>query len=291
MRTETRTRRRKRIAFMVNRDKPLATKLVPELVRWVRAAGHVPLLSTGTAKLLRVTAECSPAARLAERADLVVACGGDGTLLRAARLVGSRDVPIMGVNLGALGFLTEFSADEAQAGIADFCRGTHTEERRMVLACRYGRKSAFALNDIAVNMGPANRAIELAAGSGGVLVTRFVGDGVVVATPTGSTAYSLAAGGPVVYPTMQAILLTPLAPHALASRPMILPAGAKIELELSRRSESAVLNIDGQERWVIRPGRPLHISRAGFTIRLVTPRGKTYFQILRDKLKWTGSQH
>jgi NAD+ kinase len=290
MRTGTRTRSRKRVAFMVNRDKPLATRLVPVLVRWVRAAGHVPLLSTGTAKLLRVRAECSPAARLAERADLVVACGGDGTLLRAARLVGSRDVPIMGVNLGALGFLTEFSTDEAQAGIEDFCRGAHTEERRMVLACRYGRKSAFVLNDLAVNMGPANRAIELVASSGGVLVTRFVGDGVVVATPTGSTAYSLAAGGPVVYPTMAAILLTPLAPHALASRPMILPADAQVELELSRRSESAVLNLDGQERWLMKPGRPLHISRAGFTIRLVTPKGKTYFQILRDKLKWTGSQ-
>jgi NAD+ kinase len=280
----------KRIAFMVNRGKPLATKLVPELVHWLRAAGHVPLLSTGTAKLLRVKAECSPAARLAVKADLVVACGGDGTMLRAARLVGSRDVPVMGVNLGGLGFLTEFSADEAQAGIEDFCRGTHTEERRMVLACRYGHKSGFALNDIAVNMGPANRAIELVAGSGGVLVTRFVGDGVVVATPTGSTAYSLAAGGPVVYPTMQAILLTPLSPHALASRPMILPPDAKVELELSRRSESAILNLDGQERWMIRPGRPIRISRAGFTIRLVTPKGKTYFQILRDKLKWTGSQ-
>jgi NAD+ kinase len=196
----------------------------------------------------------------------------------------------MGVNLGGLGFLTEFSTEEAQPGIEDFCRGTHTEERRMVLACRYGHKSGFALNDIAVNMGPANRAIELVAGSGGVLVTRFVGDGVVVATPTGSTAYSLAAGGPVVYPTMQAILLTPLSPHALASRPMILPPDAKVELELSRRSESAILNLDGQERWMIRPGRPIRISRAGFTIRLVTPKGKTYFQILRDKLKWTGSQ-
>ncbi|MBM3330240.1 NAD(+)/NADH kinase [candidate division WOR-3 bacterium] len=280
----------KRIGFMVNRDKPLATKLVPDLVRWLRAAGHVPLLSAGTAKLLRVTAECGPAAKLAEKADLVVACGGDGTLLRAARLVGSRDVPIMGVNLGGLGFLTEFSTAEAQAGIEDFCRGAHSEERRMVLACRYGRKSGFALNDIAVNMGTANRAIELVASSGGVLVTRYIGDGVVVATPTGSTAYSLAAGGPVVYPTMQAILLTPLSPHALASRPMILPPDAKVELELSRRSESAILNLDGQERWIVRPGRPLHISRADFTIRLVTPKDKTYFQILRDKLKWTGSQ-
>jgi len=160
----------------------------------------------------------------------------------------------------------------------------------MVLDCSYGRKRGFALNDIAVNMGPANRAIELVATSGGILVTRFIGDGLVVATPTGSTAYSLAAGGPVVYPTMEAILLTPLSPHALASRPMILPADAQVELELSPRSESAVLNLDGQERWIIRPGHPLRISRACFTIRLVTPKDRTYFEILRDKLKWTGSQ-
>ena len=281
---------RRRIAFMVNRGKPLAAKLVPQLVRWLQAAGHEPLLSTGTAKLLRLKVGSCPAAGLARRADLIVACGGDGTLLRAARLVGSRDVPIMGVNLGGLGFLTEFAADEALSGIEDFCQGRHTEELRMVLDCRYARRSGFALNDVSVNMGPDSRAIELAARSGGVLVTRFVGDGVVVATPTGSTAYSLAAGGPVVYPTMDAILLTPLAPHALASRPMILPADAQIELELSRRSESAVLNLDGQERWAMKPGRPLRIKRAGFTIRLVTPKGKTYFQILRDKLKWTGSQ-
>jgi len=290
MKTRTETHGHKRIAFMVNRGKPLAAKLVPELVRWLRAAGHEPLLSTGTAKLLRVRAECCPAAGLARKADLVVACGGDGTMLRAARLVGNRDVPIMGVNLGGLGFLTEFSVEEAQAGIEAFCQDNHTEERRMVLACGYGRKAGFALNDIAVNMGPANRAIELVASSGGVPVTRFIGDGVVVATPTGSTAYSLAAGGPVVYPTMDAILLTPLSPHALASRPMILPGDARVELELSRRSESAVLNLDGQERWIVRPGQPIRISRAGFTIRLVTPKGKTYFQILRDKLKWTGSQ-
>jgi len=289
MRTQAGSLTPKRIAFMVNREKPLATRLVPRLVRWLRAAGHVPLLSAGTAKLLGVNAESGPAARLAESADLVVACGGDGTLLRAARLVGSRDVPIMGVNLGGLGFLTEFAADEALAGLKNFCRGTHTEERRMVLECRYGRKAGFVLNDVAVNMGPASRAIELEASSSGMLITRFVGDGLVVATPTGSTAYSLAAGGPVVYPTMAAILLTPLSPHALASRPMILPADAEIELDLSRRSGSAKLNLDGQERWVMRPDQALVIKRAGFTIRLVTPKDKTYFQILRDKLKWTGS--
>jgi NAD+ kinase len=288
MKTGAKARCRRRIAFMVNRGKPLAAKLVPELVRRLRAAGHEPLLVNR--RMTGQSAIENRQSKMVEKADLVVACGGDGTMLRAARLVGSRDVPIMGVNLGGLGFLTEFSVEEAQAGIEAFCRGDHVEERRMVLACSYGRKAGFALNDIAVNMGPANRAIELVASSGGVLVTRFIGDGVVVATPTGSTGYSLAAGGPVVYPTMDAILLTPLSPHALASRPMILPGDARVELELSRRSESAVLNIDGQERWIVRPGRPIRISRAGFTIRLVTPKGKTYFQILRDKLKWTGSQ-
>jgi NAD+ kinase len=263
---------------------------VPGLVRRLKAEGHTPILTTGTARFLGVKSESRPSAELVKDVDLVVAFGGDGTLLRAARLVRDRDVPIMGVNLGGLGFLTEFSADEAQAGIAAFCHGNHAEERRMVLACRYGTRSGFALNDIAVNMGPSTRVIELVARSGGVLVTSFVGDGVVVATPTGSTAYSLAAGGPVVYPTMDAILLTPLSPHALGSRPLILPGDAEVELELSRRSETAVLNLDGQERWIVKPGRPVRVSRAGFTIRLVTPKDKTYFQILRDKLKWTGSQ-
>jgi NAD+ kinase len=196
----------------------------------------------------------------------------------------------MGVNLGGLGFLTEFAADEARAGIEAFLAGRHSEERRMLLECSYRRKRGFALNDIAVNMGPSNRVIELAASTGRDSITTYVGDGVVVSTPTGSTAYSLAAGGPVVYPTMDALLLTPLAPHALGSRPLLLPADARIELELSRRSESAVLTLDGQERWQIAPETPVRVNRAGFAVRLVTPRTKTYFEILRDKLQWAGSR-
>jgi NAD+ kinase len=263
----------------------MAEQLVPELVSWLKSEGHQPLVIVDTAVPARLKA-----ARLPADLDLVVAFGGDGTMLRAARLVRDRDIPLMGVNLGGLGFLTEFSAEEAKAGIAEFCRGAHKEERRMVLTCRCGSKSGFALNDIAVNMGPSNRVIELTATVNGILVTRFVGDGVVVATPTGSTAYSLSAGGPVVYPTMDAILLTPLSPHALGSRPLLLPADAQVELTLSRRSESAVLSVDGQERWDVLPDQPVSITRAKFSIRLVTPPDKTYFQILRDKLKWTGSQ-
>lgn len=277
-----------RIAFIVNPSKPLARRLVPALATWLRRQGHEPLLgvtSNANQHQPRLTT-----LKMVRAADLVLALGGDGTLLRAARLVGALEKPIMGINLGGLGFLTEFAVEEARAGILAFVQGRHSEERRLVLECRYGRRRGYALNDIAVNMGLANRVIDITARANGTLITRFVGDGVVVATPTGSTAYSLAAGGPVVYPTMAAILLTPLAPHALGSRPLILPAEAVLTLELSERSSQAVVTLDGQQRWQLVPNTPVNISRAQFVVRLITPRHKTYFQILRDKLKWAGSQ-
>jgi NAD+ kinase len=290
MKTRPKPATPRRIGFAVNRGKPLAAKIVPRLVNWLHARGHMPVLSPATARAYKLKAtEATPAA-MVRRLDLLVALGGDGTLLRAARLVGHRDVPIMGVNLGGLGFLTEFSTGEALDGLMAFLAGKHTEERRMVLDCRYGDSHGFALNDVAFNMGPDNRVIEIAARADGVLVTSFIGDGLVVATPTGSTAYSLSAGGPVAYPTMDAILLTPLSPHALGARPLILPGDAQLELVLSHRTHSAVVNLDGQDRWIIRPGTPVKVGRARFAIRLVTPRGKTYFQILGDKLKWTGSR-
>ncbi|MBM3315734.1 NAD(+)/NADH kinase, partial [candidate division WOR-3 bacterium] len=277
-----------RIGLVVNRAKPLARRFVPGLCRWLRSRGHEPVLATSTARAFKVDVESMPSARLVHRVDLVVALGGDGTLLRAARLVGPREVPVMGVNLGGLGFLTEFSLAEARAGIADFTRGRHREERRIVLTCRSGRRAGIALNDCALNMGPAGRVVEVVVRSGRTFVNRFVGDGIVVATPTGSTAYSLAAGGPVVYPTMSALLLTPLCPHALAARPLVLPGDAAVELQLSRRSDSAMLNLDGQERWPLRPGGSVAVRVADFAVRLVAPRSKTYFQILRDKMKWSG---
>jgi len=279
-----------RIALVVNRGKPLAARVVPPLVEWLRARGHEPLLAAATARAFGVRPRDLTAARLVRRTDLVVAFGGDGTLLRAARYVGRREVPIMGVNLGGLGFLTAFSVPEARRGIADFARGRHAEESRMVIACSHGRRRGFALNDIALGMGPSGRVIEIIARSGSDFVNKFTGDGLVVATPTGSTAYSLAAGGPVVCPTMDAILLTPLSPHALAARPLILPADASIELEIGAGSDPGALNVDGQKRWRVAAGEPIGIARAPFRVRLVVPRDRTYYQILRDKMKWSGSQ-
>jgi len=196
----------------------------------------------------------------------------------------------MGVNLGGLGFLTAFSTGEARAGITAFTRGRHREERRLVLECRTGSKRGFALNDCCINMGPSGRVVKIVVRSGASFVNSFVGDGIVVSTPTGSTAYSLAAGGPVVYPSMPAILLTPVAPHALAARPLILPADADVELEIDQDSEPAVLNLDGQQRWRVRPGVPVHVRRAPYSVRLVLPRHKTYYRILREKMKWSGAR-
>lgn len=298
-----------RVGLIINPHKLDASEFVPGFVAWLASRGHEPLLAAGSKPGIR--AKRLAPARLVQQSDLVVALGGDGTLLYAARLVSRSQKPIMGVNLGGLGFLTEFSTAEARGGINAFARGQHAEERRMVLACRCGTRRGHALNDCAVNMGPNGRVIEVIARAAApetkrhkhqdagsppgirhsaLFVNRFVGDGVVVATPTGSTAYSLAAGGPVVYPTMEAMLLTPLAPHALAARPLILPADTRLELELARGSDPAVLNLDGQSRWRIAPGRPVLITRADFCVRLVTPRKRTYYSILRDKMKWSGSQ-
>jgi NAD+ kinase len=277
-----------RIGLIVNTSKPEATRFVTGLVSWLSSQSHEPLVasSPGRLKLGRVL----PPDRLVKLADLVVALGGDGTLLRAARLVGPLERPIMGVNLGGLGFLTAFSTGEARTGIRAFCRGRHREERRIVLECRAGTRKGFALNDCCINMGPSGRVVKIVVRSGASFVNSFVGDGIVVATPTGSTAYSLAAGGPVVYPSMPAILLTPVAPHALAARPLILPADAEVELEIDRDSEPAVLNLDGQRRWRVRPGVPVRVRRAGFSVRLVLPRSKTYYRILREKMKWSGAR-
>lgn len=277
-----------RIGLIVNVRKLGASKFVPAFASWLESRGHKTLTLSGLN--LRLRARRLTPGRLVRESDLVVALGGDGTLLRAARMVGRLDRPIMGINLGELGFLTEFSTAEARAGIRAFERGRFTEEHRMVLDCRYRSRHGFCLNDCAVNMGTAGRVIEVIARAAGSFVNRFVGDGVVVATPTGSTAYSLAAGGPVVHPAMQAMLLTPLAPHALAARPLILPADTKLELVLSPDSDPAILNLDGQRRWRITPNQPVRITRADFFIRLVTPRHRSYYSILRDKMKWSGSQ-
>ncbi|MDH5683221.1 MAG: NAD(+)/NADH kinase [candidate division WOR-3 bacterium] len=277
-----------KIGIIANLKKKSAAKTITELLNHLKRKGLEPLLESGVADNLKIGHEGIAGSDLAKSAQLVIALGGDGTLLRAARLIGDKGIPIMGVNLGGLGFLTEFSCEELEEALDDFLCAKHREEQRMVLLVKLRKERFFALNDCSINMGPSCRVIETIIYTDSSYVTRFIADGVVIATPTGSTAYSLAAGGPIVFPTMEAILITPLCPHALAARPLVMPADETMTVELDKQSEPAILIVDGQERREFLPGEKVIFTKAAHKIRLVAPKNKSYYEILRSKMKWGG---
>jgi NAD+ kinase len=277
-----------RIGIIANLKKSSAIPTINRLLAYLEQKNLEPVFEVEVANFLKCKHLGAPDSELVNSAQLIIALGGDGTLLRAARLVGTKEIPIMGVNLGGLGFLTEFSCEELKEALEDFLSGKHREEQRMILAVKFHDTQFYALNDCSINMGPSCRVIETIIYTDSSYVTRFVADGVVIATPTGSTAYSLAAGGPIVFPTMEAILITPLCPHALAARPLVLPADEKLTVELDKNSEPAILIVDGQERREFLPGEKVIFSQATHNVRLVAPKNKSYYEILHSKMKWGG---
>ncbi len=276
-----------KIGLIVNPEKPLAEKVVRELVDFLLVHKITPLIENKSGRALKLTKFSASPSQIITSTQLIIALGGDGTLLRAARMVGNRGIPIMGVNLGGLGFLTEFSANEVKTAITDYLNKNYRAENRMVLQVTHNKQNFYVLNDCAVNMGPECRVIELMLYSDHTFICKLVADGVVIATPTGSTAYSLAAGGPIVFPTMEAILITPLSPHILSGRPLIVTATETITLELAPKSHNAILNIDGQTRRVLKLGEKVTFRKADYYIRLIAPKNKSYYQILRTKMKWS----
>ncbi|MCX8015666.1 MAG: NAD(+)/NADH kinase [candidate division WOR-3 bacterium] len=279
-----------KIGLIVNPNKPLAKKVVSEIVALQKKLGFSLLFEKNT----RLVVKNCPIVKdreLLKQADLIIALGGDGTLLRAARMVKNKETPIMGINLGGLGFLTMFSANQTKSAITNFLHNKFRLEKRMVLAVSFSHrgkiKKFYALNDCAINMGPDCRIIEVLLYSNNHLICRLVSDGVVFATPTGSTAYSLAAGGPIVFPTMDAIIITPLSPHVLSARPLIVPADKTISAEISQRTKVANLLIDGQKRFKLKFGDRVSFSKAEHAVCLIAPIDKSYYEILRAKMKWS----
>ncbi len=276
-----------KIGLIANPQKPLAKKVVFEIIDYLKKNQITPLLEKSTAEKLKLSKYAVKEQEIVNLADLVIALGGDGTLLKTARIIKSKEIPIMGINLGGLGFLTMFSADQAKIAVADFINKNCREEERMVLAVSYKKERFFALNDCAINMGSDCRVIEIILSSDGKFICKLVADGVVTSTPTGSTAYSLAAGGPIVYPTMESILITPLSPHVLSARPLVVPSTEIITMELSERTEQAILTIDGQEQRNLKSNEKIILTKADYSIRLVAPKNKSYYEILRTKMKWS----
>ena len=271
----------------------------PHLVKvaaWLEARGVVPVVDTDTAALDGLSGlEAHSREDLPRHVDLVLVLGGDGTLLGMAGSVGAASVsiPILGVNFGRLGFLTEITLEELFPALEATLEGrAHIHERRLLRARTIvggvERHSQLALNDVAVTRGAISRVVELAISVDGDFVTRLKGDGVILASPTGSTAYNLAAAGPIVHPEVDAILLTPIAPHTLANRPIVIPGGSAIDVTPidDGRGLDVFATWDGQAGHLLSPGEVIRVTRADQPVRLVSSATRGYFDTLREKLGW-----
>ena len=228
---------------------------------------------------------------LAPGADLIVAVGGDGAMLHAARMAAMADVPVLGVNRGRLGFLADVGPEQMLQSLDDALAGRCQAERRMLLAAQIladGRPiEALALNDVVVAKRETGRMVDVRTWVNGDYVNTHVGDGFIIATPTGSTAYALSCGGPIVHPSLDAVVLVPVCPHTLSDRPIVVPAGSVVEIELADRFESrAQVVCDGIVLCDLDPGVRLRIERARVRATLLHPPGHDYYRILRSKLHW-----
>jgi NAD+ kinase len=249
------------------------------------------VLDTETAA---VVGETSPyqKSQIPAQVDFIAVLGGDGTLLSVARLIGCYDVPIFGVNLGSLGFLTEITLDELYPTLDQVIAGEVEYDERIMLTAkvlRQGEKISrcIVLNDIVINKSALAKIIDMEAYIDGRYVANFKADGLIISTPTGSTAYNLAAGGPIVHPKMHAIILAPICPHILTNRPVVVQDDSQIEIVLKSENTEVLLTLDGQVGFSLRGGDVIQIEKATCTIKLISCPGKTYFDILRTKLKWT----
>lgn len=278
----------RRVGVCLKPGQPQAAGVVRGLVKWLAEREREVVLDEEAGEAAGVAG--LPRSALADAVDLVVLLGGDGTLLSVARSLGARGVPILGVNLGTLGFLTEVAKDELFAALDRVLRGEHRIERRMRLDVRALRGEIelgryLALNDAVLTNADLARMIDLELRMDDVLVTTYHADGLIVATPTGSTAYSLSAGGPIVLPGLEAFLLTPICPHTLTQRPLVL--GGEHEVEVCVRSRGEVqLTLDGQEGTVLRQDDVVRVRRSPHPVALIPSPFRTRFEILREKLGW-----
>jgi NAD+ kinase len=273
-----------------------ATPHLVEIESWLAARGLEAVYETATAALM----PASPSRRVADKTglvgqvDIVVVLGGDGTLLSMADCIATAglNIPLLGVNFGSLGFLTEITLPELHPSLEAALAGrAHIEERLMLQSTtlRQGERfaSAVALNDVVVTKAARSRMIDLLVSVGDEFVTRVKADGLIVASPTGSTAYNLSAGGPIVQPTLDALILTPIAPHTLTNRPIVIPATSTVRVQprLDTRDEIFV-TFDGQAGFELQEGDEIRICRADRPTRLIRPAARSYFEVLREKLKW-----
>lgn len=232
-----------------------------------------------------------PLSEEALAADLIVVLGGDGTMISTARMAGGSDVLVLGINYGSLGYLTEFRIEEMFPALEAIIAGQYDVDSREMLEVELIREKATSasgrvLNDVVINKAALARIIETEVRLNGLYVNSFRSDGLIVSTPTGSTAYNLSAGGPIIFPSMRAVVLTPICPFTLTNRPIVIPDTAEIDIELKHENEGVVLSLDGQIGYSMIAGDIVRIRKSSASFNLVQPTNRNYFDVLRDKLKW-----
>ncbi len=229
-----------------------------------------------------------PSVELVEKSDIIVAFGGDGTILSAARMVGKSAVPILGINLGKLGFLAEVSLEELEPFIQDVMAREHITEERMMLKTTIEKDNSelYSLNDVVIDNSTSSRLIHISVYVNGEYLVSYSGDGIILATPTGSTAYSLAAGGPIVVPTTSVIVIQPISPHSLSARTVIIPDTSIIRIVVEHLSNEARVTADGQTEKIYAPPLDIIIRKAEFSVKLIKRKDRSYYDVLRAKLLW-----
>lgn len=225
---------------------------------------------------------------LVAESDLIVAFGGDGTILSAARMVGKSQVPILGINLGKLGFLAEVSLEDLEHFIKDVVNDQHVVEERSILRVAMDKEKSemFALNEVVIDKSSSSRVIHLSVYVNSDFLVSFQGDGIIVSTPTGSTGYALAAGGPIIAPTTDVVVLQPISPHSLSARTVIVPDSSQISIVVGKLSDEARVTTDGQTERVFSPPGTINIMKADYSVKLVKRKDRSYYDVLRAKLLW-----
>jgi len=283
----------KTIGIFCKQKLPVGNHILTGLIKWLADKDCQVILDQGTAS---ITGKDSPyqGTDIPARADLIIVLGGDGTILNVARSTHPFNVPILAVNLGSLGFLAEVSLPDLYEVLGKVLNGQFECENRMLLNAvvwRGGGKVGeyHVLNEVVINKGALARIVKLEVTVNGQYMTSYRADGLIIATPTGSTAYSLSAGGPIIYPSMHALVLSPICPFTLTNRSIVIPDRSLIQVELTTKNENVRVTFDGQEGCDLFQGDILEVKKAQTTIQLIQAPGKNYYQTLRNKLHWSSN--
>jgi NAD+ kinase len=286
----------KRIGVVLKHHQPDALKTMCDLTIWLAQRG-ITLLGGPELERERIEHEtgCAVAEvaddKLASSVDLILVLGGDGTMIATARMMGATEIPVLGVNYGGLGYLAEFRIEELYAALESILAGNYRLDKRVMLDVELLRNDDQVsrnrvLNDVVINKSALARIIEIEASLNRQFVNSFRADGLIVSTPTGSTAYNLSAGGPVIFPSMNAVVVTPICPFTLSNRPIVVPDDAVIELRLKTDQQDVSLTLDGQVGLPLKVEDRVVIRKSQTTFNLVQPMNRNYFDVLRDKLRW-----